>query len=97
MTGRCRHGLGHVPQPDAVGIERDLAGRPIEAILVIASVGLEREVVHVEGRRAGGVVARFLRGGRLQDEIDGPARGVELGREELEVDLFRVVEILDML
>lgn len=97
MAGRRRHRLRHVLQPGAVGVEGDFICRPVEAVLVVAAIGAEGERVQVKGRGAGGVVACVLGGGRLQDEVDGPGRGVQLAGQELDVDLGRVVEVLALL
>jgi len=97
VTRRSWDGSRHVLEPSAVCIKRDLFRRPVEAILMVALVWMERKLVQIKGRRASSVKTGLLRSGRLENEINGRRGGVQFAREEFEIDLFGVVEVLAIL
>lgn len=94
VAGRIRDVFVHPPQQDAVGIEGDRVGRPIEAILVEAFIGRERELLHVKSLGVGRIKAVLERLGRLEDEVDGMRGFVVLGGEKLHVDFLGIIVVL---
>lgn len=94
VTGRRRDVGIHGSQENAVGIEGDGVGGPVEAIFMDGVVGRERQLLHIEAACFGGIEAILQRFRRLEDQIDWVRGLVELRGEKFHVDFLGIIKVL---
>lgn len=94
VAGRGRDVGIHGSQEDAIGIEGDGVGCPVEAIFMDAVVGRERQLLHIKAAGFGGIKAVLQRFRRLEDQIDRVGAFVELGGEKFHIDFLGIIKVL---